>query len=141
VNRRIAVVWIAAAVGATSARPLAQSDVLARIRDEGLNRSKVQSYFATLTDQFGPRLTGTPVYKQSAEWARDRMKGDSPERSAAGARSSAAAGPDCPEPRHRARRLMPSIGYAEAWSTSTKRRHRRDWPHDGRPSRPPRSQR
>ena len=73
-NRRIAAVWIAAVVGAASARPLAQSDVLARIRDEGLNRSKVQSYFATLTDQSGPRLTARRLHKESAQWARDRMK-------------------------------------------------------------------
>lgn len=52
----------------------AQEDVLARIRHEGMDRSKVQALFATLTDQFGPCLAGTPAYKQSAEWARDRMR-------------------------------------------------------------------
>ena len=49
-------------------------DVLTRIKQEGLQRSKVQALFATLTDQFGPRLAGTPAHKQSAEWARDRMR-------------------------------------------------------------------
>jgi hypothetical protein len=108
-------------VAVSAVRPLAQSDVLSRIRDEGLNRSQVQSYFATLTDQFGPRLAGTPVYKQSAEWARDRMKeiglsdprlepwtfgrGWELDRLVV----------EMTEPRY-----MPLIGYAEAWSTSTK---------------------
>src|SRR5207253_1124710 len=59
---------IAAAALIWSAAGSAQEDVLARIRQEGLERSQVQSMFATLTDEFGPRLTGTPAYKRSAEW-------------------------------------------------------------------------
>jgi len=51
-----------------------QDAALDRMREEGLQRSKVFELFSTLTDQFGPRLAGTPVYKQSAEWARDRMR-------------------------------------------------------------------
>jgi carboxypeptidase Q len=121
VSRRTAIACAAALVALSAVRPLAQSDVLARIRDEGLNRSKVQSYFATLTDQFGPRLTGTPVYKQSAEWARDRLR----ETGLADARLE-------PWPFGRGwvldrlvvemiePRYMPLIGYAEAWSTPTK---------------------
>jgi hypothetical protein len=52
----------------------AQDDVLARIRQEALERSEVHALFATLTDQIGPRLAGTPAYKQSAEWTRDRLR-------------------------------------------------------------------
>jgi hypothetical protein len=121
VNRRAVFACGAALVAAAAVRPLAQDDVLARIRDEGLNRSKVQAYFATLTDQFGPRLTGTPAYKQSAEWARDRMK--------AIGLSDPRLEPwpfrrgwvldrlvvEMTEPRY-----MPLIGYAEAWSPPTK---------------------
>ena len=95
--------------------------MLARIRQEGLERSKVQALFSTLTDQFGPRLAGTPAYKQSAEWARDRM------------REFGLTDPklepwpfgrgwvldklviEMVEPRY-----MPLIGYAEAWSAPTK---------------------
>ena len=44
------------------------------IRSEGLERSQVLAMFATLTDQIGPRLTGTPAHKQAAEWARDRLR-------------------------------------------------------------------
>src|SRR6202008_4490167 len=52
----------------------APDDVLQRIRQEETDRSRVQALFATLTDQFGPRLTGSPAHKQAAEWARDRMR-------------------------------------------------------------------
>ena len=95
--------------------------MLARIRQEGLERSKVQALFATLTDQFGPRLAGTPAYKQSAEWARDRMaefgltdpklepwpfgRGWVLDRLVI----------EMVEPRY-----MPLIGYAEAWSAPMK---------------------
>jgi carboxypeptidase Q len=98
----------------------AQDDMLARIRQEGLERSKVLELFSTLTDQFGPRLVGSPAYKQSAEWARDRMR--------AFGLADAKLEPfpfgrgwvldrlvvELVEPRY-----MPLIGYAEAWSAST----------------------
>jgi carboxypeptidase Q len=103
-----------------TALPSAQDDVLARIRQEGMERSKVQEVFATLTDQFGPRLTGSPAHKQSAEWSRDRLR--------AIGLSDPKLEPwafgrgwvldrlvvEMVEPRY-----MPLIGYAEAWSPST----------------------
>ena len=96
-------------------------DVLGRIRQEGLERSKALALFSTLTDQFGPRLAGTPAYKQSAEWARDRMQ------EFGLADAALEAWPfgrgwvldrlvvEMVEPRY-----MPLIGYAEAWSAPTK---------------------
>jgi hypothetical protein len=112
---------VGAAVLALPATHLAaQSDLLSRIKDEALNRSHVQEYFATLTDGFGPRLTGTPVYKRSAEWTRDRMQ------------EIGLSDPHLePWPFGRGwvldhlvvemiePRYMPLIGYAEAWSPST----------------------
>jgi carboxypeptidase Q len=110
---------IAAAVIALAA-PSPHPDTLARIRQEGLDRSQVQALFATMTDRFGPRLTGSPVYKQAAEWARDRMRAFGLENARL-------------EPWRFGRgwvlerlavemvapRYMPLIGYAEAWSAST----------------------
>jgi carboxypeptidase Q len=111
---------IAAAVLAVSAGTAAD-DTLARIRQEGLERSKVQALFATLTDEIGPRLTGSPAHKRAAEWARDRL------------REFGLTNPtlepwsfgrgwvldrlvvEMVEPRY-----MPLIGYADAWSPSTK---------------------
>jgi hypothetical protein len=109
-----------ALAAALASQPPAQG-VLAKIRDEALTRSQAQSYFSTLTDQFGPRLTGTPAYKASADWARGQM------------RTIGLADPrleawrfgrgwvldrlvvEMTEPRY-----MPLIGYAEAWSAPTK---------------------
>ena len=121
--KRTAALWMlmaAALAIAAAARP-AQDGMLARIRQEGLERSQAPALFATLTDQFGPRLTGTPAYKQAAEWARDRMR----EFGLADARLEAwtfgrgwvldRLVVEMTEPRY-----MPLIGYAEAWSASTR---------------------
>jgi hypothetical protein len=99
----------------------AQDDALGRIRREGLERSKVLELFSTLTDRFGPRLTGTPAYKESAEWARDRMR----EFGLTDAKLEAwpfgrgwvldRLVVEMVEPRY-----MPLIGYAEAWSAPTR---------------------
>jgi len=99
----------------------AADDTLARIRREALDHSKVQALFATLTDEFGPRLTGSPAHKRAAEWARERM------------REFDLANPRL-EPWNFGRgwvldrivvemiepRYMPLIGYADAWSPPTK---------------------
>jgi hypothetical protein len=96
------------------------SDALASIRREGLDRSQVLAMFSTLTDQVGPRLTGSPAHKEAAGWARDRLQSFG--------LTDAALEPwpfgrgwvldrsvvEMVEPRY-----MPLIGYAEAWSPST----------------------
>jgi hypothetical protein len=46
---------------------------VAKIRDEGLNRSQVKSTFDMFTDGIGPRLTGSTQHKRAAEWARDTL--------------------------------------------------------------------
>ncbi len=53
----------------TPAAPVADTSVLARIRDEGMNRSRVFETAVTLSDIFGPRLAGSPHYREAAEWA------------------------------------------------------------------------
>src|SRR5436853_7574205 len=95
-------------------------DMNAKIRDEGLNRSKVYETFTHFTEVIGPRLTGTPAHKTAAEYARDRLKewgvtnahlepwefgrGWTLEKQTI----------EMIEPRY-----MPLLGYAEAWSSST----------------------
>lgn len=49
------------------------SDVVARIRDEGLNHSQVMETLSYLTEVIGPRLTGSPNLKRANEWTRDKM--------------------------------------------------------------------
>jgi hypothetical protein len=46
---------------------------IARIRDEGLKRSQVMDHLGWLADVYGPRITGSPSYKQASEWARQRL--------------------------------------------------------------------
>jgi carboxypeptidase Q len=44
-----------------------------RIRDEGLNRSHVMEFASALSDDIGPRLTGSPNAKKANEWTRDTL--------------------------------------------------------------------
>jgi hypothetical protein len=48
-------------------------DAIARIRDEGLNRSKVLETLSYLSDVIGPRLTNSPQFRRAAAWTRDRL--------------------------------------------------------------------
>jgi hypothetical protein len=54
--------------------PATSTNVLARIRDEGLNRSQITNALIQLTEVSGPRLTGSPNFKRSAEWARQQLE-------------------------------------------------------------------
>lgn len=78
--------WFTAAALATGlvAVPLAQTPAptaperldyatIARIKDEGLNRSQVMDHVSWLTDVYGPRLTGSPAIFQASDWALARM--------------------------------------------------------------------
>src|SRR5262244_1951078 len=49
------------------------NDPIAKIRDEGLNRSQVMQTLAYLTDVIGPRLTASPNMKRANEWTRDQL--------------------------------------------------------------------
>ncbi len=49
------------------------TNMVGRIREEGLHRSRAPSLFSTLTDGIGARLTASPSYTQAARWARDRF--------------------------------------------------------------------
>src|SRR6266571_9435735 len=49
-------------------------DAIYRIKEEGLQRSKVMEIESYLTDVYGPRLTGSPNTKEAADWAKKTMK-------------------------------------------------------------------
>jgi carboxypeptidase Q len=49
-------------------------DTVARIRAEGLQRSRALALYRTLTDEIGARLTGSPAHMKAARWARDRFE-------------------------------------------------------------------
>jgi carboxypeptidase Q len=47
---------------------------IGRIRDEGFRRSHVMEIAAQLTDVHGPRLSGSPQYREAAQWARQELE-------------------------------------------------------------------
>ncbi len=49
------------------------TEMMAKIRAEGLERSQVMDTLSYLTDVIGPRLTGSPQMKAANEWTRNRM--------------------------------------------------------------------
>ncbi len=51
-----------------------RAEVQAKIRKEGMENSQIMRTIHHFTDLFGPRLTGSPAMKASAEWAAARMK-------------------------------------------------------------------
>ena len=46
---------------------------IARIRDEGLNRSQLPQTLSYLTDVIGPRLTGSPGLLRANEWTKGKL--------------------------------------------------------------------
>ncbi len=50
-------------------------DVVARIKDEGINRSQIMETLDYLTNVIGPRLTGSPALKRANNWTRERLTG------------------------------------------------------------------
>lgn len=59
---------------ADSASTEEKEDPIARIREEGLNHSKVMETLASITEVIGPRLTGSPNLKRANEWTRDQLE-------------------------------------------------------------------
>jgi len=49
------------------------TEVNAKIRMEGINRSQIMRTMHYLTDVYGPRLTGSPNHENAAKWAIERM--------------------------------------------------------------------
>src|SRR5258708_12756076 len=45
-----------------------------KIKDEGLNHSKVMSILSMLTDVYGPRLTNSPNHKKAADYAKATLE-------------------------------------------------------------------
>jgi carboxypeptidase Q len=71
---RVSIVCLLVAL--VGAPPLAQAPaekidlaMIARIKDEGMNRSQVMDHISWLSDVYGPRLTGGRGIMQASEWA------------------------------------------------------------------------
>jgi hypothetical protein len=53
--------------------PQPSPDAVERIKDEGINRSRLMETLEYLTDVIGPRLTGSPALRRANEWTRERL--------------------------------------------------------------------
>ena len=115
-------VWLGlfAIIPTVCAQEPVDREMIAKIREEGLKRSKVYETFTHFTEVIGPRLTGTPAHKTAAEYARDRLREwglpnprlDSWEFGRGWTLEKLTI--EMIEPRY-----LPLMGYAEAWSSST----------------------
>jgi len=115
-----AVLLLLLGVVLAAAQDPVDSDMTARIRSEGLQRSQALALYRTLTDELGARLTGSPAHTRAARWARDRFaqwglanaqlepfefgRGWSLEKISV----------EMTSPRY-----MPLVAYADAWTPST----------------------
>lgn len=111
-----------AALTVPASLPAQDAAVLARIREEGMQRSQVVALFDHLTNVIGPRLTGSPAFKQSVDWSAAKLR----EYGLANVHLEAwPFGRGWTLERQSiemvAPRYMPLIGYAEAWTPSMPR--------------------
>jgi hypothetical protein len=94
--------------------------MIAAIKAEAQRSSTASEIFHTLTDTFGPRLTGSPAHVEAARWAVERLRQwglDNPRLEPfdfGGGWSLERLTVAMTAPR-----FTPLIGYAEAWSPST----------------------
>jgi carboxypeptidase Q len=56
-----------------SPQPSPTPDAVERIKDEGVNRSRLMETVEHITDVIGPRLTGSPALRRANEWTRERL--------------------------------------------------------------------
>src|SRR5258705_1549346 len=116
----VALVLLVFGVTAVRTQQRAAGDMVARIRAEGLQRSRALVLYRTLTDEIGARLTGSPAHVQAARWARDRFA----EWGLANPRLEPYEFGRGWQLEHisvemTAPRYQPLIAYADAWSPST----------------------
>ncbi len=72
--RRIILVLFTAVPAILFSQEKTDADMLRKIREEGLQRSKVMEIAFYLTDVNGPRLAGSAGYMKAANWARTEMQ-------------------------------------------------------------------
>src|SRR5438093_10021797 len=58
---------------AQAPRERVDTEVINKIKEEGLKKSKVMETISFLTDVHGPRLTNSPQLRNAAEWTKGRL--------------------------------------------------------------------
>ncbi len=64
----LTIVLVSTAAAQTATEPV-DEDVVALIRQQGLENSQVMDYLSWMTDVYGPRLTGSPMIDAASDWA------------------------------------------------------------------------
>jgi len=64
-----ALAMVIASASTVAAQEQVDLAALSRIRDEGFNRSRVFETAVMLSDVYGPRLAGSPQFREAADWA------------------------------------------------------------------------
>src|SRR5262245_33944786 len=59
---------------AQTPRERVDTEVINKIKEEGLKNSKVMETISFLTDVHGPRLTASPQMRTAGEWTKGRLK-------------------------------------------------------------------
>ena len=72
--RPLLLVALLGATFTTSAFAKSDQETINRIRNEGLYHSQVMTTLQHLTDDIGPRLTGSPEMQQASAWTVEQLK-------------------------------------------------------------------
>ena len=66
--------WILLAFAPLTAQERVDLSVVNQIKTEAFENSKVMDHLSYMADMYGPRLTGSPEFKQAADWALKRFQ-------------------------------------------------------------------
>src|ERR1700712_1667715 len=72
-TKLLASLLLAGAVGSAFAQEHIDTAMMRKIRNEGLNHSRVMETAFYLTDASGPRLSGSPELKHAQDWAVNQL--------------------------------------------------------------------
>lgn len=74
-KRPLLIVVLVLAVCTTGvAQVFVDTSAIAKLKDEGMNRSEVMEILSYLTDVYGPRLAWSPEYREAGVWASKKLK-------------------------------------------------------------------
>jgi carboxypeptidase Q len=67
-------VWVLLSLAPLAAQERVDLAAINQIKNEAFENSKVMDHLSYMTDMYGPRLTGSPEFKQAADWALKRLQ-------------------------------------------------------------------
>src|SRR3984893_12984510 len=67
-------VWVLLSLAPLAAQERVDLAAINQIKNEAFENSKVMDHLSYMTDMYGPRLTGSPEFKQADDWALKRLQ-------------------------------------------------------------------